>query len=284
VNKNANIAETLLAAIEQLQPSSVSARMDAEILLCHVLGCNSAHLAAWPEKKLISSQILQYNQLIDQRKAGMPVAYLTGSREFWSLKLDVSTSTLIPRPETETLIEFVLEQFGQQKKLRVADLGTGSGAIALAIASERPDWEITATDISQGALSIAQKNTEKYQVKNIEFIESHWFNALENKSFDIIISNPPYVAQDDPHLSKGDVRFEPMSALTSGIKGMDDIQTITANAGRYLNKNGWLIIEHGYDQKKLVQDCFEAAGFENIQQKSDLINQPRMTAGSHPSA
>ena len=232
--------------MKQLQPSSDSARIDAEILLCHVLKCNTAHLAAWPEKKLSTEQTQQFNQLITERKSGTPVAHLTGQREFWSLELDVSAATLIPRPETETLVEFVLEQFSQQESMHVADLGTGSGAIAIAIASEHPDWKIAATDVSQDALSVAQKNADKHQVKNIEFIISHWFEALENKSFDIIISNPPYVAAGDPHLSEGDVRFEPVSALTSGINGMDDIETLTAKAGGYLKNNGWLILEHGY--------------------------------------
>ncbi len=278
-----NISETLLAATKRLQASSDSARIDSEILLCHVLDCNSAHLAAWPEKKLSFEQAQQFEQLITRREAGSPVAYLTGEREFWSLKLDVSAATLIPRPETETLIEFVLEQFDPQKNLHVVDLGTGSGAIALAIALERPDWKITATDISQDALTVAQNNAAKHRIKNVEFKISHWFDALEDESFDIIISNPPYVAEGDPHLADGDVRFEPAISLISGKQGMNDIEVITTEAGRYLKNNGWLILEHGYDQKKQVLDCFEAADFKTIVQKSDLLNQPRMTAGCRSS-
>ncbi len=278
-----NISETLLAATKRLQASSSSARIDTEILLCHVLDCNSAHLAAWPEKKLSPGQAQQFDQLISRRETGTPVAYLTGKREFWSLELEVTPATLIPRPETETLIEFVLEQFKQQKKCHVVDLGTGSGAIALAIAREHPDWEITATDISQDALTVAQKNAAKHQINNVEFKISHWFNALKGESFDIIISNPPYVAEGDPHLLNGDVRFEPAISLISGKQGMDDVEIITAEAGRYLKNNGWLILEHGYDQKKQVQDCFEASDFKTIVQKTDLPGQSRMTAGCRTS-
>jgi len=278
-----NISETLLAATKRLQASSSSARIDSEILLCHVLDCNSAHLAAWPEKKLTLELAQQFDQLISQRESGSPVAYLTGKREFWSLELEVTQATLIPRPETETLIEFVCEQFSQQKKYHVVDLGTGSGAIALAIAREQPDWKITATDISQDALKVAQKNAVNHQIKNVEFKISHWFEALKGESFDIIISNPPYIAEDDPHLADGDVRFEPENSLISGKQGMDDIKVITAEAARYLKINGWLILEHGYDQKKQVMDCFEASGFKTIVQKTDLLNQPRMTAGCRSS-
>lgn len=284
MSKGPGIGETLLAATQRLQASSGSARIDAEILLCHVLSCNTAHLAAWPEKNLSLEQTQQFDQLITKRESGTPVAYLTGRREFWSLELDVSADILIPRPETETLVEFVLEHFSQQKNMHVVDLGTGSGAIALAIAHEHPDWKITATDISQDALTVAQKNADKHQIKNIEFRISHWFDALKDQSFDIIISNPPYVAENDPHLSDGDVRFEPASALVSGINGMDDIKAITTEVARYLKHNGWLILEHGYDQKKQVLDCFKAAGFKTIVQKSDLLNQPRMTAGRFSSS
>jgi len=284
MNKGPGIGETLLAATQRLQASSASARIDAEILLCHVLSCNTAHLAAWPEKNLSLEQTQQFDQLITERESGTPVAYLTGQREFWSLELDVSPATLIPRPETETLIEFVLEQFNQQKNRHVVDLGTGSGAIALAIAHEYSDWKITATDISQDALSVAQKNAAKHQINNIEFRISHWFDALKDQSFDIIISNPPYVAEADTHLAEGDLRFEPAISLISGKQGMDDIEAITSEAARYLKHNGWLILEHGYDQKKQVLDCFKAAGFKTIMQKSDLLNQPRMTAGRFSSS
>jgi release factor glutamine methyltransferase len=284
VSEQITIANALTAATKRLEQTSTSARIDAESLLCHTLKCNTAHLAAWPEKILNTDQTQQFNQLIAERESGTPISYLTGQREFWSLELGVSPVTLIPRPETETLVEFVLEQFDAKKEMRLVDLGTGSGAIALAIAHERPDWKVTATDISEDALAVAQQNAEKHHIKNIEFKSSHWFDALKGQTFDIIISNPPYIAQDDPHLSSGDVRFEPASALSSGVTGMDDIEIITSTAAHYLKDNGWLILEHGYDQKKQVFDCFKSAGFEDILQKSDLSNQPRMTAGRYISA
>lgn len=275
------ISNALSKATVLLEGSSPSARIDAEILLCHALGCNTAHLAAWPEKALTTEQTHHYNQLINQRESGSPVAYLTGKREFWSLELSVSPATLIPRPETETLVEFVLEQFAMQQEVQLVDLGTGSGAIALAIARERPHWVITATDISQDALSIARQNAERHHIRNVDFRISHWFETLSDKSFDIIISNPPYVAKNDSHLSTGDVRFEPVDALASGITGLDDIKAITSAAPKYLNDEGWLILEHGYDQKNQVYDCLKTAGFEPILQKYDLSNQPRMTAGCY---
>lgn len=274
-----SISDALTTAIMQLEHTSTSARIDAEVLLCHVLRCNTAHLAAWPEKKLTAEQTQSFHQLITSRKSGTPVAYLTGKREFWSLELDVTPATLIPRPETETLVEFVLEQFDNQKTIQLVDLGTGCGTIALAVASERPGWKITATDISQDALAVARQNADKHQIRNIEFCTSHWFDALKAQSFDIIISNPPYVAEADPHLSTGDVRFEPASALASGVTGMDDIEAIICEAFQYLKNNGCLILEHGYDQKKQVFECFKAAGFKAIIQKSDPSNQPRMTTG-----
>jgi release factor glutamine methyltransferase len=279
VSNTLTISEALRSASEQLQPFTSSARIDAEALLCFVLQRNTAHFAAWPEKVLSKNDALHFEQLILERSTGTPVAYLTGHREFWSLKLAVTADTLIPRPETETLIEFVLEECGNKKHCHLADLGTGSGAIAIAIASERPDWNITATDISQDALAVAQKNARAHHIKNISFTTSRWFDALADQSFDIIISNPPYIAEKDPHLSEGDVRFEPVNALASGELGMDDIEIITHSAKQHLNQQGWLILEHGFDQKQAVFDCMQSAGFVPIIQKNDLSNQPRMTAG-----
>lgn len=281
VSKTLTISDALHSAARQLQPFTSSARIDAEALLCFVLQCNTAHLAAWPEKLLTPEQAASFSELIQHRQTGTPIAHLTGHREFWSLNLEVTPATLIPRPETETLIEFVLEQCENKKNCRLVDLGTGSGAIAIAIASERPDWNITATDISQQALAIAQNNAERHNLKNISFTMSNWFDALHEQSFDIIISNPPYIAENDPHLLQGDVRFEPPGALTSGAKGMNDIKLITQAAKQHLNKQSWLILEHGFDQKQAVFDCMHAAGFDPIIQHNDLLNQPRVTAGYH---
>ena len=274
-----SIAQAIKEASQTLTETSDSARLDAEVLLCHVLSCTATHLIAWPEKQLDIEQTQTFHQLIEQRRAGTPVAYLTGSREFWSLNFKVTPATLIPRPETETLVEFVLDKFSAQKNLKMVDLGTGSGAIAIAIASERPDWEIIASDTSKEALSIAAENARIHQISNIQFIESNWFEQLDQQRFDLIISNPPYIAEQDKHLSQGDVRFEPLSALTSGETGMDDIKHITVQSEKYLTPKGWLAFEHGYDQKQQVYDCFQRNNFHEIIQLTDLSGQARITAG-----
>ena len=278
-----SIAQAIKQASKTLAETSDSARLDAEVLLCHVLDCSPTHLIAWPEKSLNDKQTQAFNHLIEQRHSGTPVAYLTGSREFWSLNFKVTPATLIPRPETETLVEFVLDKFSEQKKLKLIDLGTGSGAIAIAIASEKPDWEIIATDISTEALNIAAENARNHQINNIQFIESNWFEQIEKQHFDLVISNPPYIADQDKHLSQGDVRFEPLSALTSGKTGLDDIKHITARSIQYLSENGWLIFEHGYDQKQAVYDRFKQNNFHKIMQLNDLSGQARMTAGIYNS-
>ncbi|MCK4704275.1 MAG: peptide chain release factor N(5)-glutamine methyltransferase [Gammaproteobacteria bacterium] len=274
-----SIAQAIKEASQTLAETSDSARLDAEVLLCHVLNCTATHLIAWPEKQLDIEQTQTFHQLIEQRRAGTPVSYLTGNREFWSLNFKVTPATLIPRPETETLVEFVLDKFSAQKNLKMVDLGTGSGAIAIAIASERPDWEIIASDISKEALSIAAENARIHQITNIQFVESNWFEQLDQQCFDLIISNPPYIAEQDEHLSQGDVRFEPPGALTSGETGMDDIKRITAQSEKYLTPKGWLAFEHGYDQKQPVYDCFKRNNFHKIIQLNDLSGQARITAG-----
>lgn len=256
-----------------------SADIDAQVLLSHVLQCNSAHLIAWPEKELDETQAASYLQLIQQRKEGFPVAHLTGQREFWSLDFSVDNSTLIPRPETETLVEFILEKFGDRKNLKLLDLGTGTGAIAIAIASEKPAWQIFASDVSEQALKLATKNSERHHTSNTTFIHSDWFSNIIEHDFDIIVSNPPYIANNDPHLQTGDVRFEPQSALTAGKTGTDDIEHLCLHAKNHLQKNGWLIVEHGYNQAQLVADCFAENGYEKIAQKKDLSGHTRMTAG-----
>ncbi len=274
-----SIAQAIKQASHSLAETSDSARLDAEVILCHVLNCSTTHLLAWPEKILDAEQALLFNQLIEQRRAGTPVAYLTNSKEFWSLNLKVTPATLIPRPDTETLVEFVLNKFSAKKNLNLIDLGTGSGAIAIAIASERPNWKIVATDISAEALAIAKENAHSHQITNIQFIESNWFKQIEEQRFDLIVSNPPYIAEHDPHLSQGDVRFEPLSALAAGKTGMNDINQITAESKKHLNTNGWLVFEHGYNQKKWVYNCFNHYVFQDITQLSDLSGQARITAG-----
>lgn len=277
-----NIKQAMQQANRELADNSSSALFDAQVLLSHTLQCNSAHLIAWPEKELNEVQAADFQKLIEQRRQGLPVAHLTGQREFWSLNFFVNNSTLIPRPETETLVEFILETFGNKKNLKLLDMGTGTGAIAIAIASEKPEWKIFASDVSSDAISLARKNSEHLKTDNTTFIESDWFKNINTVDFNIIISNPPYIANDDPHLKQGDVRFEPDSALTAGKSGMDDIEILCAQANSHLTKEGWLIVEHGYNQKQIVADCFTKNNFTNISQRLDLSGNTRMTAGKVP--
>ncbi len=274
-----NIKQALQQASQNLAESSPSAKIDAQVLLAHTLQCNTAHLLAWPEKKLNEEQIANYQQLIQQRQQGLPVAYLTGLREFWSLNFSVNNSTLIPRPETETLIEFILEKFSGRESIKLLDMGTGTGAIAITIATEKPGWNIFASELSADALKLARHNSNSHQTNNISFVQSNWFTNIKHSDFDIIVSNPPYIANDDPHLLAGDVRFEPQSALSAGATGMDDIEHLCRHAKKHLKNNAWLIIEHGYNQKQLVANCFAKNGFTQIEQKQDLSGHIRMTAG-----
>jgi release factor glutamine methyltransferase len=274
-----NIQQALQQAGKELAETSPSAMLDAQVLLTHVLRCNTAHLAAWPEKTLSDAQLADFQKLVEKRRQGVPVAHLTGSREFWSLDFSVDNSTLIPRPESETLVEYLLDNFGNQENLKLLDMGTGTGAIAISIATEKPGWAIVASDISEQALELARQNCRQHDTSNVTLIHSDWFQNIDEKNFDIIISNPPYIASDDPHLSQGDVRFEPQSALSSGVTGMDDIEHICSQAKKYLRQNGWLIVEHGYNQKQLVAECFAKNGFSAIEQKQDLSGHTRMTAG-----
>jgi len=273
-----NIQQALRQAAQTLAPTSDSPLLDARCLLSHVLDCNGAHLLTWPEQALTEQQQADFDRLCAQRAAGRPVAYLTGEREFWAQTLVVNPATLIPRPETETLVDFVLSRFAPEPTMKLLDIGTGSGAIAIAIASERPGWSVSASDISEPALDTARHNAETSHV-NLELINSDWFDAIKQHDFDIIVSNPPYIAAGDPHLGQGDVRFEPESALVSGSDGLDAIRHLCQHAMDYLVDHGWLIVEHGYDQKKSVYGCFAEHGFQSIVQLDDLAGQPRMTAG-----
>jgi release factor glutamine methyltransferase len=280
-----SIEQLLTSARTLLDDTSASAGIDAEILLCHTLGCSRSHLFAWPQKTLTAEQIDRYHELVDLRASGRPVAYLTGAREFWSLPLKVDESTLIPRPETETLIEFVLERFAADTVLDVADLGTGSGAIACALASERPHWSIVATDVSHAALNVARDNARRLGLDTIRFAHGDWFDAFDAaRRFDLLVSNPPYVAAADPHLSSGDVMFEPASALVSGADGLDDIRRIAAQATDRLKTGGWLVLEHGYNQQPVVAAILRNAGFDSIELRRDLAGIPRMTAGCRSDA
>lgn len=277
------IRQALQLARQSLAESSPTADLDAQVLLCHVLQCNSAHLIAWPEKELDTAQQRHFLQLIKKRSQGHPVSHLTGQREFWSLDFLVDDSTLIPRPETETLIEYVLEKFSSQTSLKLLDMGTGTGAIAIVLATENPGWQVHACDISPQAVKLAERNRDKHQLANLQILQSDWFSNIDDTDYDIIISNPPYIPEGDPHLKQGDVRFEPASALVSGNDGMYDIEHLCSHAKQQLKDSGWLIVEHGYDQAKQVADCFTKNGYSEITQRQDLSGHTRMTAGRNDS-
>ena len=281
------ITQLLKIANDQLESTSDSPRLDAQILLAHSLQKNRTWLATWSDKNLTQSEINDFNHLLKRRQLGEPVAHITGTREFWSLDLKVSRDTLIPRPETELMVEQILEKYPQTTDINLLDLGTGSGAIALALASERPEWNIIATDKSAPALNIARQNAQQLALKNIRFIAGSWFEPLndlypDKHQFDIIASNPPYIPRTDPHLSEGDVRFEPLSALASGDDGLDDIRLICQQASAFLKPSGRLIIEHGFDQKSDIHSIFMDSGYKNIEQMSDLARQPRLCIGIKP--
>jgi len=277
-----DIRQLIESASQQLSTISDSPRLDAEILLAHSLGKARSYLLTWPENTPLQAQLQQFQQLLQQRLQGHPIAHLTGEREFWSLPLQVSPDTLIPRPDTELMVEQILAHYPTrhptEAPIQLLDLGTGSGAIALALAHERPSWQISASDRSEAALQVAQRNAERLGV-SVEFIHSDWFSALQGRTFDVIASNPPYIPQSDPHLSQGDVRFEPLSALASGDDGLDAIRHICATAPGFLKPGGQLFIEHGYDQKTEVNDIFHKNHFHSIQQHHDLSGNPRLTSG-----
>jgi release factor glutamine methyltransferase len=272
-----NLAMALDAASLRLKAVSDSARTDASILLCHVLDCPRSFLLSHPETRLTAGQQQQFEALVARRLAGEPVAYLTGSREFWSLELKVTPAVLIPRPETETLVEAALARLPLDQPRRVADLGTGSGAIALSLARERPKAHVIATDVSDDAIAVARENERAHGIPNVVFHESIWFAALEGQTFDVIVSNPPYVAADDPHLPA--LRHEPRAALVSGPDGLDALRHIIGKAPAYLNTQGWLLVEHGAEQAEVVRALFLSAGFNAVETLADLAGLPRVTAG-----
>ncbi len=254
-------------------------RLDAEILLAQVLGKPRSFLFTWPEHEPTPAQVSAFLQLVQRREAGEPVAYLVGAQEFWSLPLKVTADVLIPRPETERLVELALEHHSHANG-EVLELGTGSGAISIALASERPGWRLLATDRSSQALEIARHNAARHRLGHITFLEGSWYEPLRgDRRFDLIISNPPYVRANDPHLAKGDVRFEPAQALVSGESGLDDIRDIAAGAVSFLHHGGWLMVEHGYDQASDVRAIFDAAGLAQVHSETDLAGHERVTLG-----
>ncbi|WLH91161.1 peptide chain release factor N(5)-glutamine methyltransferase [Pseudomonas sp. FP453] len=262
-------------------PDSPTARLDAELLLAAALGKPRSYLHTWPEKIVSSEDALTFASYLQRRRGGEPVAYILGQQGFWKLDLEVAPHTLIPRPDTELLVEAALELL-PATPTQVLDLGTGSGAIALALASERPAWKVTAVDRVLEAVALAERNRQRLHLNNVTVLNSHWFSALQGHTYDLIISNPPYIADNDPHLVAGDVRFEPASALVAGRDGLDDLRHIIQQAPQHLNAGGWLLLEHGYDQAAAVRDLLLSEGFDQVHSRIDLGGHERITLGRRP--
>ncbi|MBZ5489115.1 peptide chain release factor N(5)-glutamine methyltransferase [Halomonas aquamarina] len=271
----------LQKAARRLQAAgSASPRLDAEVLLAYVTGHDRTWLYTWGDRECPPWEHARFDALIAARIQGQPVAYLTGEREFWGLKLATSKDTLIPRPDTETLVEAALRRVATRKG-RLLDLGTGTGAIALAFASEQPGWQVYGVDLRPGAVALAQRNAETLALNNARFMQSNWFSAFEKggERFDLIVSNPPYIAADDPHLHQGDVRFEPTSALVADTGGLADLLYLVGAARDYLADAGWLMLEHGYRQAASVRAALAEAGYQAIESIRDLSGHERITLG-----
>lgn len=252
---------------------------DAILLLAHALQRSVSWLYAHGDEPVDGTVAAGFRDLVERRSAGEPVAYLTGRRGFWTLDLMVSGDTLIPRPDSERLVELALERLPAEAPCRVLDLGTGSGAIALALASERPKARVLATDRSAGALEVARRNAQVHRLPNVEFAAGDWYAPVAGERFDLIASNPPYIAMDDVHLGQGDLRFEPRGALASGRDGLDALRTIAAGAPGHLRSGGWLLVEHGFEQGSAVRELLSAAGFGAVHTAQDLEERERVTLG-----
>ena len=273
----------LIAEGEKRLCALPAARLESELLLAQAVGRPRAYLFAHPEEALDEVCAGRFEALMARRVSGEPMAYITGEREFWSLPLRVTPAVLIPRPETEVLVEAAIARIPERAALRIADLGTGSGAIAIALASERPHCAVHATDISAQALAVAEANARRLGLENIHFHQGSWFEPLSG-TFDLIASNPPYVASGDPHLVEGDLRFEPNQALESGPGGLEAIAEITALAPHYLRAGGWLLTEHGQEQGPDCRALLESSGFEGIETLRDLEGSERVSLGTLPGA
>lgn len=259
-------------------PDSPTARLDAELLLAAALGKSRSFLHTWPERIVSSEAAETFAGYLARRRAGEPVAYILGQQGFWKLDLEVAPHTLIPRPDTELLVEVALEQV-PGTLARVLDLGTGTGAIALALASERPAWQVLAVDRVAEAVALAERNRQRLGLGNVQVRSSHWYDAVAGERFDLIVSNPPYIRAADPHLAAGDVRFEPSSALVAGEDGLDDLRLIVAQAPAHLQPGGWLLLEHGYDQAPAVRQLLVASGFSEVASRIDLGGHERISLG-----
>ncbi len=272
----ARVAE-LLAVARSL--SGDEGPREAEVLLCAALDKPRSYLFAWPEANVDPEAERRFKAYLQERERGVPVAYLLGRREFWGLDLQVSDATLIPRADTETLVEAALSLPLQKEAIRALDLGTGSGAIALALASERPSWSITGTDVSAETLAVAQRNAAELSLANTRWLGGSWFAPVAGELFDLIVSNPPYLAEDDPHLQSGDLRFEPQAALIADSNGYADLETIIESAADYLAQEGWLVLEHGMEQGACVRERRASAGFERVGSRCDLSGLERVSLG-----
>ncbi|MBB6095870.1 release factor glutamine methyltransferase [Povalibacter uvarum] len=274
------ISDALHTATTMLSRTSPSARLDAELLLEHVTGLSRTAFRSAPERQLPPKAGWSYQQLIKRRLQGEPVAYIRGQQEFWSLLLEVTPAVLIPRPETELVVERALAHSAKDAAIDVADLGTGSGAIAVAIAHERPAARLVAVDASKPALEIAMRNLARLQVANVTLLHGSWFAPLEGRRFDLVVSNPPYIASEDPDLAPDVRRNEPGMALISGRTGLEAIEHIVGTAPDHLAPGGWLILEHGWKQAPAVSDLLVRAGFSHVTSHTDLAGHQRVTEGS----
>jgi release factor glutamine methyltransferase len=278
-----SIANLTSQGQQLLAKISDSGKLDVEILLSLVLKKTRSYLFTWPEKKLSDEQLLEFIKLLSRRAEGEPIAYITGIKEFWSLPFAVSKATLIPRPDTETLVELVLELYPDNKVITCLDLGTGTGAIALALASEKAMWKIDAIDFNPDAVALAQRNAQALNLAQVDIYQSDWFKGVsKNTKFDIIVSNPPYIDSDDINLSHGDVRFEPKSALVSSEQGLADIKHIANKARCFLNTEGKLFFEHGFEQGHAVRTILTDLGYKNVQSKQDLNGHERISWATYP--
>ncbi len=251
--------------------------VDLELLLCHLLQKPRSFLFTWPEYELSAPQLAQLEQLLLRRQQGEPVAHITGLRGFWTFELEVSADTLIPRPDTERLVEVALD-LGPIGPARVADLGTGTGAVALALATERADWQLVASDFKPEAVALAQRNCDKLGLTNVTLLQGSWFAPHQGR-YDLVVSNPPYIAPDDPHLVSGDLRFEPATALVADEAGLADIRMISTAARQHLVSDGWLLFEHGYEQADAVRDILLELGYSDVMTRQDLAGHDRVTGG-----
>ncbi len=271
------IAEAL-AFSKRLEDISDSPRLDTEIFLCHALEKTSSYVMTWPEKELTPAQVERFTACLERRQKGEPVAYILGTQAFWTLDLEVTSDTLIPRADTEVLVEVALNLFPENTPLRIADLGTGTGAIALALASERPAWEVWGCDRIDAAVDLAKRNQARLGLPDVNFVQGSWLEPLGGR-FDMIVSNPPYIDQNDEHLQQGDVRFEPLSALVAAEEGLSDIMHIISTAPDYLLKGGWLLFEHGYQQAAAVRKLFYDSGYEQVNTYQDYAGNDRVSLG-----